>query len=118
MQNVVPTITICSQYTALCSYFRCLFILTQGLDQPPVVSTSELLKLQSVDASTFIEECFEAGPEVLLNKKVVELIQTRVTQVSTDDARLRLARQIVLYLQTEVDNSKVCLYYNISETNG
>jgi len=82
--------------------------LSQGLDPRPASTSNDLLKRPSSDASNLLEECFEAGPDVLLNKKVVDLILTQVAQVSTEETCLVLARQILLYLHTEVSNAKVC----------
>ena len=82
--------------------------LSQGLVPPPALTSSDLLKLSFSDASGLLEECFEAGPDVLSNKKVVDLILTHVARVDTEETCLLLARQVLLYLRTEVSNAKVC----------
>ena len=90
-----------------------LILFTQQLSHPAVPRTCDLLQSQSLDesldASSFLEQCFEAGPEVLLNEEVVKLIWAHLARLGSDDARLLVTRQILLYLQTEISNTKVCL---------
>ena len=93
-----------------------LIVFTQELSRPAIPRTCDLLQSQSLDASSFLEQCFEAGPEVLLNEEVVKLIWAHLARLSSDDTRLLVTRQILLYLQTEISNWKVCVKRCLEDT--